>query len=259
MLRKALSILVLPLVFTACEDDFTSGNMNQTAQEPFEFAVDASGATVLYLDAINSVITVTGVSADDSVRVEGVREVRSNTVEDAEARLDDLLVSWEVVGDTVYVETEQPENTEGRTYQVEYNITLPRNFEVVVESANATIDVASINNSVYVEVGNGIVDLDDTQGDISIDIGNGEVLGTLTLPTDGALEVLIGNGIIDIGIPTSTSAEFSAGVGNGTISISNLMLQNQQSTNTSLSGRLGAGDGDIRLTVGNGTITVTGF
>jgi len=258
MMRRALGILILPLAFAACEDDLTGGNMNQSAQEPFEFAVDASETTVVYLDAINSEITITGVSASDSVRVEGVREVRSSTVADAEARLDDLQVSWEVIGDTVYIETEQPEDTQGRTYQVDYNITLPRDFEVVVESANATIDVASIDEAVYVEVGNGIVDLDDTRGDVSVDMGNGEVLGTLALPSGGTLEVNIGNGIIGIGIPTNTSAEFSANVGNGTISISNLNLQNQQSTNTSLSGRLGAGDGDISLTVGNGTISVTG-
>ncbi len=259
MLRRMLAILVLPLVFIACEDDLTGGNMNQTAPEPFSFAIEATGASVLELDAKNGEITITGVSADDSVRVEGVREVRSNSIEDAEARLDDLEVVWRVVGDTVIIETEQPEDTEGRTYQVEYNITLPRNFEVVVVSANAAIAIGSIDNSVSVLVGNGVVDLDGVQGDVFIDVGNGEVLGTLTLPTDGTLQVQIGNGLIDLGIPTSTSAEFLATVGNGTISISNLTLQNQQSTNTSLSGRLGAGDGEIRLTVGNGIITVTGF
>jgi hypothetical protein len=258
MVRKALGILIVPLAFVACEDNLTGVN-NQTAQEPFEFAADASGATVLYLDAINSEITITGVGADDSVRVDGVREVRSNSTADAEERLDDLQVLWEVIGDTVYIETVQPVDTEGRTYQVDYNITLPRQFEVIVESANAAIEVASIDEDVYVEVGNGIVVLDDIEGEVFVDVGNGEVLGTVTLPTDGALDVGVGNGIIDIGIPTTTSAEFLANVGNGTISISNLTLQDQQSTNTRLSGRLGAGEGDIRLTVGNGTITVTGF
>ena len=258
MIRKCLGILVVSLAFAACEDNLTGIN-DHTAQEPFEFAVDASAATVFYLDAINSEITVTGVSADDSVRVDGIRLVRSSSADDAEARLEDLQVSREVVGDTVYIETEQPIDTEGRTYQVNYNVTLPRTLDVVVGSANATIDLASIDGAAYVEVGNGVVELEGTRGDVSVDVGNGEVLGSLTLPTDGVLAVAIGNGIIDLGIPTSTSAQFLANVGNGTISVSNLNLQDQQSTNTRLSGRLGAGEGDITLTVGNGTITVTGF
>jgi len=212
MIRKCLGILVVSLAFAACEDNLTGIN-DHTAQEPFEFAVDASAATVFYLDAINSEITVTGVSADDSVRVDGIRLVRSSSADDAEARLEDLQVSREVVGDTVYIETEQPIDTEGRTYQVNYNVTLPRTLDVVVESANATIDLASIDGAVYVEVGNGIVELEGTRGDVAIAVGNGEVLGSLTLPTDGVLGVAIGNGNIDIGIPTTTSAQFLANVG----------------------------------------------
>ena len=67
------------------------------------------------------------------------------------------------------------------------------------------------------------------------------------------------NGSIQLSIPQNTSAEFSATVTIGDISVSNLVLQNQESTPNSLRGTLGAGQGTISLSTVNGNIRVTGF
>ncbi|MGB2989370.1 MAG: hypothetical protein WBC98_05380, partial [Candidatus Zixiibacteriota bacterium] len=64
---------------------------------------------------------------------------------------------------------------------------------------------------------------------------------------------------IELDIPQNTSAEFSATVVTGTISISDLILQNQVSTPGSLSGTVGSGEGTISLNVVTGSVSVKGF
>jgi len=79
------------------------------------------------------------------------------------------------------------------------------------------------------------------------------------LPEDGTINLNLVTGNIELDIPQNTSAEFSAAVVTGTISISDLVLQNQVSTSGSLSGTLGNGEGTISLNVVTGSVNVQGF
>ena len=81
----------------------------------------------------------------------------------------------------------------------------------------------------------------------------------VTLPEDGTINLNLVTGNIELDIPQSTSAEFSASVVTGTISLSDLVLQNQASTPGSLTGTLGSGEGTISLNVVTGSISVQGF
>ncbi len=210
------------------------------AEDPFSFAVEAAGLSILRLDGVNGTIDITGVAANDSVRVSGERQVRSTSLEDAEARLPEIEVEWEISSDTVIIRTIQPQNTEGRDYIVNYEITLPRDLEVLVGNANGTVNLGAID------------------GDVLVSQANGEVTGTVTLALNGSFVVEIGNGEIDLDVPANTSAEFSASVGNGTVTVTGLTLQNEQRSSTSVTGTLGAGEGEITLSVANGTIVVMG-
>jgi len=88
---------------------------------------------------------------------------------------------------------------------------------------------------------------------------NGQITAKITLPLNGNIGMANVNGNIDLEIPTNTSAEFSAGLVNGNITITNLVLQNQVSSSTSLTGTLSNGEGTIALTTVNGNISATGF
>ena len=67
------------------------------------------------------------------------------------------------------------------------------------------------------------------------------------------------NGNITLDLPTNTSAEFSANVNSGSIVISNLVLQSEVITPTSVTGTLGNGEGEISLETVTGDINVSGF
>jgi hypothetical protein len=254
----SFAVLVLALAaLTGCGD--TTGPRDFVAEETFSYTLDATGKVRLDVEAVNGTITVTGVPGSNELTVDGVKQVWSSSQADADEYLDSLNLYADENADSFLVNTEQPSSSAGRTYVVNYEIELPDHLEVVIMSANGTITVASITNDVAVINANGTITLDDIQGSVSVALGNGDIEAEVTLPLAGTLELAIGNGDINLSIPQGTSAVFSAEVGNGGISVTNLAFQNEVTTNTSVRGMLGGGQGTINLSVGNGTIAATGF
>ncbi len=82
---------------------------------------------------------------------------------------------------------------------------------------------------------------------------------TSTPPASGTIDFANGNGNLTLDVPTDVSAELEATVTSGTISLTNLTLQNEVSSPTSLTGTLGAGEGQITLGTVNGNIAISGF
>jgi len=256
--RIAPIILAVVLGLSGCDDDLFSSDQ-EVAQEGFSFDVEVTTQTRLQLNAINGNITITGTSNSDSVFITGVREVRSDTFEDAEANLENLQVDVDVRETVIRVTTIQPEDPDGRTYVVNYEITVPADLLEVIRNANGNVTLESIDADVDITNANGNITLTDIAGSALVDLGNGQVDGRVTLPSGGTIDIAIGNGGIELAIPQSTSAQFAAAVGNGAVTVSNLTLEDMVASTKSVVGRLGSGDGEIVLTVGNGAITVVGF
>jgi len=160
----------------------------------------------------------------------------------------------------VRVQTVQPPCNEGRRYLVDYDITLPMNFRTSVTNLNGIITLDSVQNHVAVNNLNGNVTLTNILGGALVRLFNGTINGTLTLPLNETLDMKTLNGNIDLKLPVNTSAQFFARISTGTITVSNLVLQSEVKTSTSLSGTFGAGQGTISLVVDQfGDITVTGL
>jgi DUF4097 and DUF4098 domain-containing protein YvlB len=162
-------------------------------------------------------------------------------MEDAQTHLQQLQVQVSELANEVLVETIQPQESQGRNYAVDYRITLPRNFEVFIESTNGDVKVRDMLASAHV------------------DLTNGSIEGKVDLPRDGTVDFATVNGAIALAIPHNTSADFSASVSHGNIELSNLTLQRENRTSSSLQGRLGDGRGMITLRTTNGDISVTGY
>ncbi len=254
--RLAFALGVATLLWLpACDDDGT-GPGDERAEQAFSFDMDASAITRLSVEGINGGISITGSATANSVLVEGVRVVRGP---DARSHLADVRVEVQTVGDQVVARTTHPASVGNRQYTVDYEIVIPARLAVTVRHANGGILIEDIESAVSVTNANGGVVLDEIVGDVLVQVGNGGVEAKVTLPPDGTVEIGVGNGGIVLLMPTNTSAQLTASVGVGTIATSNLTLQNVVSTATTLSATLGAGQGAIGLTLGNGGITVTGF
>ncbi len=259
-----LSLMIGCFLFVGCSDNDSTGpgDVNDTsfrAEEEFSFKVDVVDYTQLKLEAVNGSITISGETERDSVIIQGIKQVGSDSFEDAEAHLPLLHVIVQNPRDEVHVRTVQPQQSNGRDYVVDYEILLPANFDVDVVNANGSIVVNSIDNRIYVACGNGEIVLNEIQGSAIVQLGNGTIEAGITLPLYGVINLSTGNGIIDLTIPRNTSADFQAAVGNGAIDIANLTFYNQVITSNSVTGILGEGHGTIMLNTGNGNILVLGI
>ncbi len=257
----AAILLASTLSSTSCDPG--SPVVNQfMAEEPFSFTYDVVDQLRLDLEAITGNIRITGVVDATTVTVEGELRVWSNSPEDAEAGLDDLDVVVEEGAEGFLVRTDQP-GTGSRFYEVDYEIRLPDSFAVSVVNGNGEIIVEFVKESVSVASVVTIVDLQEVEGDVSAQIVNGSIGAEVTLQLDGVVDIAVANGNITLEIPTDTSAEVVLEVTCCGWSFSNLDVQNLQESSPgvfppTVTGTLGAGQGTISLSVGNGIITVVG-
>jgi len=257
-------VAIIAIIAAGCGDDSTSTgrNVNNTdyvVSETFEYAVMVDQHTGLSLDALNGSISITGIPGIGSVTISGEKKVGSESMEDAQEYLQFLGVMVEDQITNVDVSTEQPANSYGRSFIVDYIIRVPDNFVVTVNAVNGLITIADINNSLNLQNANGQILLADIHSGVTATLANGQIAGNVTLPLNGLISLSVANGDIDLSIPDNTSAQFSASVANGIIIISNLFLHDEESGATHVTGTLGDGSGNITLSVANGTINVAGY
>jgi hypothetical protein len=209
------------------------------ASAEFSYEVAMGEQASLRLVGINGEVRFEGSDDPTKVLVTGTRRVRSRSQEDADAHLPMVQVSVSQDEGEIFVETRQPQN-DGRDYEVDYAVILPRNLKA------------------YVKAINGGVELSGLMGDAYVDLTNGKIAADLQLPPGGTIDLFTVNGEIDLKVQRDASAQFKATLTHGKISEANLNLQERESTPRSLTGRMGDGAGLITLALVNGDIRAEG-
>lgn len=258
-------VILTSIVLSSCSSDGDGGvsvvsNTNFEAVESFNFVVPVTNHTLFTLIGVNGEISINGTAGANSVTITGIKRVLSESVEDAQAQLQNLTVNVQDLVNEIRVETIQPAISGGRSYIVNYTVTLPRFLKNNVTNVNGIVTLDSIDNDVTVVNMNGTATLTNITGSATATILNGQIQGAVTLPLNGIIDMTTLNGNIDLEIPVNTSAVLSASVTVGTITTQNLALQISTSTPTFLRGTLGNGQGTIKLEAKQiGNITVTGM
>jgi hypothetical protein len=243
----------------ACESDVTSSVNKFPAEETFSYEVAAEARSNFRLIGINGTVELTGSPGAESIVISGVRRVESHSQSDARKRLAGLTVEIDSTDTSVEVRTEQPADTEGRNYLVNYTVTLTDDFDVTIVTANGNVTVRSLKNGVTVSCANAAIVGSAIEGDTEMTVANGSIDTTVMLPPGGRITLGAANGSIHLKIPTDTSAEFAANIANGRIGIKNLTLSNITTTPTRVTGTLGDGNGSIELDTANGDIIAEGI
>jgi len=220
--------------------------------------VPVQGRSGLALVGGNGNVLVRGEEGIGEVTIRAVRRVRSHSREDALEHLPLLRVLVTPRTGDVEVRTRQPDETYGRGYQVDYDITVPASWWAWVVNGNGTVIVRDLRGEVHVEDGSGDVALTRHGGDVRVALGNGEIHADVALPARGTLVLTSGNGGIGLTLRPGASAAFGARVGNGTLDIAGLSFAQWVATPRTATGVLGTGDGLVDLSVGNGWIRVRG-
>lgn len=244
-----MAILLSVLTLWGCSDHATvvgpvDNNINYDnfeAQESLLFNVEVKDQTQLRLEGINGDVFVSGVAGANAISIKCVKKVYSESYADAKAQLSHLDVKVDDLTDKVFVKSMFPKNSKGRNYLIDYSISMPQNMRVWINNINGEIQFNNMHASVLANQ------------------SNGDIIGEISLPLNGSIDMTTMNGSIKLDVPKNSSAEFSANVSIGKIKLSNLNLQNKSESAKSLQGRFGDGQGSIIVTTTNGNISVKGF
>ncbi len=254
-------IISLSFMVLSCSDDDDEHitNTNYSASADFDYRYSVEDRIGLNLSAINGSVSIAGEADLDSILITGERRVESSSVADAEEHLALLTVVVEPGTNQLSVRTEQPQQSQGRNYYVEYTVRVPATFSVNVNQVNGTVAVDSIQGGVNAQVVNGTLLLGDVVSNVQGNVTNGTVTCRMTILPTGICQLNAVNGTIGLQIPTNTSASLSATVVVGTINITGLALNNAVITPTHVGGMFGEGNGAITLSTTNGSIAISSF
>lgn len=263
-MRRITGCVVLASLFglillAGCDEDITGSDDDEFfAEEPFSYEIPLGAKIMLQVAGINGEISITGDAEATSFTVTGKRRVEADSQADADAHLADVQVLADTVGAILSFRTDQPEDPEGRVYIVDYEVSMPKNIEVVITNTNGSTTLSAVEADATIANLNGQIIANAVVGNTNFSVSSGSINASVEHPPGGLTNMGIANGTISLTIPQETNAEFSATVVNGSISINQLTLSNESSTLTSVTGTLGTGDGTVTLGAVNGTIEVFG-
>jgi hypothetical protein len=233
LVSRIIALFTLAIIF-GCSDvtvdpdvningpDFTNYSKAK-AYKSFSHSVDLNSQTFLNLEGINGTINIESVSGLNQVLISGEKIVSADTYEDANSHLKDISIEIKQFTNKLLVKTLQPDYSDGKSYSVNYSISIPSPLSVKVKNINGLIN------------------------------------GRISVPVNGTIDMSLQNGSIELEIPQNTSADFSANLINGKISVQNLSLKNRVASSKSIKGILSDGQGKITLKTVNGKINVLGF
>ena len=212
------------------------------------------------------------------------------------ASLDATTVSTRLEDDTVVVETTiEPAGWFSPHPDVDVDVDVPPGVaveSVAVENGDAVVDGASVQSGATVESRNGDAVARNVKGDVSAETENGDataesvdgfaaarsengdavvracagVDGVRTENGDATAEVTAlrgdatvrsGNGDVDAALAPDLDARVIAETGNGDVELTDALLSPETETEEYVEGTIGDGTHELRLTTGNGDVTVS--
>lgn len=259
--RYQIWLLAIPLllVVPSCQINDYNPDPNFEYRENFLYTRVVSGKTEIFISNVNGTITVIGVDTLSEVRISGTKIVKDQSEETAMRHMVDITVDVQESPSALTIRTLQPSTSEGRTYQVNYEVMVPSSWKVTVNNVNGNVDIQNFRNTVTSSVVNGTVNATDIAGSVSVNVTNGTISGKVYLPENGACSLSLVNGNVTLLAPRTTSASVSASVTNGSVSVLNFPLVYSTNSRMAISGIAGAGKGTIRLSSVNGIVQLIGF
>lgn len=128
--------------------------------------------------------------------------------------------------------------------------------EVHGSSGNGTVLVDGARGPVRASSGNGRVNVTTARGPVNASTGNGRVEVAIASRATGDMEFSSGNGSITVTLPDDFGAQVEASTGNGRFETDFPMQVQGRMSNHRVSGTIGRGGARLRLSTGNGAITL---
>jgi DUF4097 and DUF4098 domain-containing protein YvlB len=174
-----------------------TGDTKVKAHKSFSHTVNLTSQTLLKVEGINGSIKVESVSGINQVSISGEKIVSSDTYQDASSHLKNITIEINELTDELLVKTVHPQYANGRSYLVNYTITIPSNLNITINNVNGSIQLeipqttsanfsaSLVNGSISLHnliLHNEVVTnkslhgtLGDGQGEISLNTKNGKI------------------------------------------------------------------------------------
>jgi len=128
--------------------------------------------------------------------------------------------------------------------------------DVNASSGNGAVMVDGARGPVHASSGNGRVTVSTARGPVNASTGNGRVEVAIASGATGDMEFSSGNGSIVLTLPSNFGAQLEASTGNGGFESDFPVRMSGRISSHRVSGTIGQGGGRLRLSTGNGTITL---
>jgi DUF4097 and DUF4098 domain-containing protein YvlB len=153
-----------------------------------------------------------------------------------------------------------PERREGRSWSVSYEVFVPRQMALRVETTNGGISVERVAGEMHLEARNGPVSLRGVGGDVHARTANGPVRVVLEGArwSGAGLDAETRNGPVTLEVPNGYSASLETGTVNGPMNFQ-IPVTVQGRISRRIQTELGRGGAPIRVVTTNGPVTVRGI
>ncbi len=247
--------VALGMLLSSCENDQLSVQTHEYSARDFgTMSLDNSKAFVVS-NELGGVI-IEGSSDTSTFRWFLDKSVTAETQSRANELLAQIVVEYIVLTDTAFISVGSPSSTNLASSSM--SLALPHSKPCILRKVRQSISVSYLNSTLVGENVRSITVIGHT-GNCILAVSQGDVSVEMALPVWGVCRVAVSDGAISLRVPSSTSAFLSAATGSGKIVFSGIVLSNPITTNQTLIGQLGAGEGIIQLTTARGNISIVGF
>jgi hypothetical protein len=253
-------IIVFILLQLSCNRDQISNpvELKSYTEGHTEYHSTQNVKTIVVSNSISGVI-ITGWSLDDSMRVYMYKTIEAKSSELAEVHFGDIKFTSNIIGDTMIVKIDAPENTDELKYKhSSLSIEVPYDLNCVIGNVNGAIFVDQLSSTVTVTNSVNEVEIERQEGSCEVTSSN-NINVQMMVPTGGYSKLSTTAGNVSLGIPNSTNGTVNLRTDEGTITHTNLTFSQLNQTNSTLTGVLGIGNAEITIYTKKGDVTISGL
>jgi len=145
---------------------------------------------------------------------------------------------------------------DGSNRQVSYNIRLPMEADLDVETVNGKVEIYSIRGAIDASTVNGSVEAQDVAGEVDISTTNGSIRAEYSDLSDGNHSFSTTNGSVKVFLPRGAGGEIDAQTVNGSIT-TDFPATVERLSRHHLRGTFGGGGGlNLEIETVNGSVTI---
>ena len=229
--------------------------------EKFEQTYPLSRNGNVSVSNVNGSITIEAWDRDE-VRLEATKIADSKeTLADVDIKINSTADSFSVETDyKAWKWNEKKNENRNRRLEVEFRLSVPRTAVLnEIETVNGSVTVSNFTNVTKISAVNGNVTASNLRGTADLSTVNGQVTADFDRVEAGS-KISLGtvNGKVNLVLPSDVSATIKADSLNGNITNDfGLPVRKGQYVGRDMYGRVGSGEGQIKLSSVNGGLSVT--